>query len=78
MQIVDLRDGKSSNSESIEYDEATKRTSKVEKGQSSSKLISQAQKNPFSSTTMAITPVKKKMFSIESLGTASKVIRTDS
>ena len=40
--------------------------------------FSQDPKNPFSATTVAVTPVKKKMFSIESLGTASKVISTKS
>ena len=34
--------------------------------------------NPFSTTTVEVTPVKKKMFSIESLGAASKVISIES
>ena len=63
---------------STESNVATKKSSEVEKGQSSAKLISQDPKNPFSSTAMTITLVKKKMFSIESLGMASKVIGIDS
>ena len=78
MQVADLIDGGSSESESIESDEATKKTSEVEKGQYSSKLISRAPKNPFSSTTKAITSIKGKMFRFDSLGTTSKVIDTDS
>jgi len=41
-------------------------------------LISQYPKNPFSSNAMVVTPAKKKMFSMESFGTASKVIGTNS
>ena len=65
---MDLGDGKSSSSESTKSDEVTKKKKEVENGESSSKLISHALKNPFSSTVMTITLVKKKMFSIESLG----------
>ncbi len=50
------------------------KTTKTKKGQKSSKLFSQDQKNPFSSTMKAITSVKRKMFSIDSLGMTSKVI----
>ena len=46
----------------------------MEKSQSSSRLLSQDLQNPFSTTMVVVTPAKKKMFSIESLGIASKVI----
>ena len=55
-----------------------KKTQEEEKAPGSSRLLSQDPKNPFSTTTTVATQVKKKMFSIESLGTASKVISTDS
>lgn len=54
-------------SESTESDEAVKKSLEVEKGQNSSRFISKDLKNHFSSTIVAITPVKKKMFSIVSL-----------
>ena len=73
---MDLSDGGSSDSESTKSDEAAKKTAEIEKGQESMKHVSQAQKNPFSLTMKEITPVKRKMFSIDSLGTASKVIGT--
>ena len=50
----------------------------MEKVPSSSKLISQDPKNPFSVTIVVVTLVKKKILSIESLGVASKVIGTKS
>ena len=55
-----------------------KKTQEVEKGPISSRILSQDPKSPFSETPMAVTLVKKKMFSIESLGAASKVIGTES
>ena len=78
IQIVDLGDGKSSSSESTKFDEATKKTQDVDKGQSSSKIISWDPKNPFFSTIMIVNLAIKKIFSIESLGSASKVIGTNS
>ena len=77
VQVVDLGDGGSSDSESTKSEEATKKNGDIEKGQESSQLVSQAQKNPFSLTTKIITLVKRKMFSIDSLGMTSKVIGTD-
>ena len=62
----------------MELDEETKKTTEVEKGQDSLKLVSQTLKNPFSLMERAATLVKKKMFNIDSLGIASKVIGTDS
>ena len=50
----------------------------VEKSQSLSRLLSQDPNNPFSAIVVAVTPVKKKIFSIESLGVASNGIGTDS
>ena len=64
IQIVDLGDGKSGNSESTESTKAEKKNQEVDKGQSSSKLISQDPTNTFSSIVMMVTLVKKKMFSI--------------
>ncbi len=78
IQIVDLGDGKSSSSESTKSNEAVKKTPEMEKGQSSSKLIFQYLKNPFSSIAVIVTLAKRKMFNIESLGIASKVIGIDS
>ena len=78
VQIVEIGDEKSSSSESTESDEATRKTQEEKKAPSSSWLLSQDPKNPFSTTTMAVTQVKKKMFSIESLGTASQVISIES
>jgi len=78
VQVVDLGDGGSSESESTESDEATKKASDAEKGPDSSKLVSQAPKNPFSLATKTLTPAKRKMFSIDALGTTSKVIDIDS
>lgn len=49
VQVVDLGDGGSSESESTTADEATKKTLEVDKGLDSSNLISQAPNNPFSS-----------------------------
>ena len=42
----------------------------------SSKLISQVPKNLFSSATKTLTPIKRKMLSIDTLRTVSKVIGT--
>ena len=78
IQIVDIGDDKSSNSESTESDEVAKETQEEEKAPSSSRLLSRDPKNPFSATTTAVTLVKKKFFSIESLGTTSKVISAES
>ena len=78
VQIVEIRDDQSSSSEITEFDEATKKTQEEGKVSSSSRLLSQDLKNPFSMTTVAVTQVKRKMFSIESLGTASKIISIDS
>ena len=78
MQVVDSRDGGSSDSESIELDEVAKKNTEIEKGQESSNPISQTQKNHVSLTTKEITPVKRKMFSIDSLGMTSKVVGIDS
>ena len=78
IQIVEIGDDKSSSSESTESNEATKKTQEEEKAPSSSQLLSRDLKNPFSATTTTMTQVKKKMFSIESLGTISKVISTKS
>ena len=69
-----IGDDKGSSSESTESDEVAKKTQEEEKAPSSSRLLSRDPKNPFSTTTMLVTPAKKKMFTIESLGTASKVI----
>ena len=62
VQVEDLGDGGSSDSESTESDEVAKKTVEIEKGQESSKLVSQAQKNPFSLTAKVITSVKRKIF----------------
>ena len=78
VQIVEIGDDKSSSSESTESDEATKKTQEEEKAPGSSRLLSRDPKNPFSATIVAATPAKNKMFSIESLGTTSKVISTES
>lgn len=78
MQVVELGDGGSNDSESTKSDEATKKTSEEQKGQGFSMLIPQVLKNPFSSTTKVITTAKRNMFSIESLRMASKVLGTDS
>ena len=78
IQIVEIGDDQSSSSESTESDEATKKTQEEEKVLGSSRLLSQDLKNPFFATTAATTQVKRKMFSIESLGTASKVISIES
>jgi hypothetical protein len=78
VQIVDLGDGESSSSESSESDGAAKDTKEAEKSQSSPKLVPQAPKNPFAPSTVAATPVKRKMFSIDSLGMASQVINMKS
>lgn len=75
---MDLVDGKCSTSESTKLDEEMRKTSKMEKGQASSRLISKDLKNTFSSTTIAMTQLKKKMFSIKLLETTSKVIGTHS
>ena len=71
---MDLGEGGSSSSDSTNLDEVAKETVEAEKGKESSTLVSQAPKNPFASPTVATTPAKRKMFSVESLGTASKVI----
>lgn len=76
VQVVDLGDGGSSESESAKFAEATKKTTKEEKCPESSKLTSQVLKNPFSSTTKTLTPIKRKMFSIDTLGTTSMMIGT--
>ena len=78
VQIVEIGDDKSSSSESTESDEATKKTQEEEKALDSSRLLAQDPKNPFSTIAAAVTQVKKKMFNIESLGTVSKVISTES
>ena len=78
IQIVEIGDENSSSSESTESNEVAKKTQEVEKVPSSSRLLSQDPKNPFFATTMVVTLVKKKMFSIESLGRASKVIGIES
>lgn len=78
VQVVDLGDEGSSDNESIKLDEATKKTSEVEKSQGASMLISHVPKNLFSSTVKEITLIKRKMFSIDSLRMASKVIGTES
>ena len=74
MQIVDLGEGENSISESTKLDEVAKKTTEIEKGQGSLKLISQALKNPFAPPIVVATLAKRKMFKVESLGTASKVI----
>ena len=59
-------------------DEVVKKITEVEKSKEALKLIPQALKNPFASPTVVATPAKRKMFSVESLGIASKVISTES
>ena len=66
-QIVDLGEGGSSSSESIDLDEVAKKSTEVEKSK-------EVPKNPFAPPTAKATPAKRKMFSVESLGTACKVI----
>lgn len=78
IQVVEIRDGDTSSSESIESEKAEEGTQEEEKAPSLSRLLFQDPKYPFSSGTMVKTPVKKKMFSIESQGAASKVIGTNS
>lgn len=76
--MVDLGDGGTSESESTKSDEAAKKSIEKEKGPKTLKLISQAPNNPFSSTTKTLTLVKKKIFSVDTLSTTSKVIGTES
>ena len=71
IQIVDLGDGESSSSESTNSKEAMKKTTEVEKRK-------EVPKNPFAPPTVKATPAKRKMFSVESLGTTSKVISIES
>ena len=59
-------------------EEATKKAQEEGKAPGSSRLLSQDSKNPFSTATVATTQVKRKMFTIESLGTASKIISIES
>ena len=75
IQVVDPGDGGSSESESTELDEAIKKTSEVNKVSKAPKLISPAPKNPFSSASKALTPVKS---SVDTLGIASNIIGTKS
>ena len=75
---MEIGDDKSSSSESTEFEEFMKKNQEEEKAPSSSRLLSRDPKNPFSATIVAATPRKKKMFSIESLGTTSKVISIES
>ena len=71
IQIVDLGDGESSSSESTNSEEAEKKTIEVEKRK-------EVPKNPFAPPTAKATLAKRKMFSVESLGTTSKVISIES
>lgn len=75
---MEIGDEDTSSSESTESDKVVEEAQKEEKAPSSSRLPFQDPKNPFSVGTMVKTPVKKKMFSIESLGATSKVIGTES
>jgi hypothetical protein len=78
IQVVEIGDEDSSSSEVTKSDKDAKEAQEEEKAPSSSRLLFQDPKNPFSAGTVAKTPMKKKMFSIESLGAASKVIGIES
>ena len=66
-----MGDGESSSSDSTDLDEVEKKTTEAKKSKETSK-------NLFSSPTVTTTRAKRKMFSVESLGIASKVISTES
>lgn len=70
---MEIGDENSSTSESTEFDEAVKEIKEEEKAPSTSRLLLQDPKNPFSPTTVVMTPVKKKIFNIDSLRKTSKV-----
>jgi hypothetical protein len=78
IQVVEIGDGDTSSSESTESDKGVEKSQEEEKAPGSSRILFKDPKNPFSTRTMMKTPVKKKMFSIESLGAASKVIGIES
>lgn len=78
VQVVEIGDEDSSSNESTEFDKFVDETQEEEKASSSSKLLFQDLKNPFSVGIVVKTLVKKKMLSIESLGVASKVIGRES
>ena len=77
-QVVDLGYDGSKESESIESDEVTKKSTEIEKVPKASKIISQVLKNSFSSATKTFSLIKRKMFGVDTLGTASKVIDIES
>ena len=66
-----MGDEENSSSESTDSEEAVKKTAEMEKSK-------EVPKNPFAPPTAKATPAKRKMFSVESLATASKVISTES
>ena len=70
IQVVEIGDEDTSHSESTESDKAEGEAQKEEETPSFSRLLIKHSKNPFSTGTMVKTLVKKKMFSIESLGVA--------
>jgi hypothetical protein len=76
--VVEIGDEDSSSSESTEFDKGAEEAQEEGEVPSSSRLLFQDPKNPFSVGTVAETPMKKKMFIIELLGVASKVIGTES
>ena len=80
IQVVNLGDGGTSESESMESDEVKKEVSRVEKSckaekvSQASKIIPPTPKNPFSLAAKTMTPFRRKMFSVDTLGTLSQVI----
>lgn len=78
IQVVEIGDEDTSHSKSTESDKVEGEAQKEEETPSSSRILIKDSKNPFSVGNMVKTPVKKKMFIIESLGAASKIIGTES
>ena len=81
VQIVDMNNGSSSKEEATRFDEADKEdlAKKIKEGKDKegSKIISPLSQNPFS-LAKTFTLAKKKMFSVDVLGTIGKVLGTNS